>query len=894
MAMMELEVVNKGFKESQSAIIGLENRLKRLVKSTDQGSTSWSTYIKSLRESQREYQKLGVSSKTAREEIVRFVKETREEKAATEAATEAKRKAAAQQQILTEDRKAAAQNLRNLATEQRKTALAEKEIADAHERTRLQLVPGAAATDMLERSYRRLASAFKAGKIDIDEYHAAVLRLENVNLGAQKGMNRFGFAAQQTGYQVGDFLVQIQGGTNPMVAFGQQATQLVGVLYMLPPAALAAERSIFGLKIATTALIAGLGIIIPLVTAVGAYWMRTKEANDKAGKSITKLQENLDSLKESLQEWKDLKEALGAGLSAEQLLGGKGLEAANKRLEDARDRLREIEELQRLQNQSGVADPMGYFQRQSAQKELADAINNEKEAREAVLDISERQAENADKEIQALRDKAAILNLMNKSQVDASALRVMEYGQSLRSIVEEVAARTDLNAGQKAFIAGLEIANLRTQEQIDMREFLKESYYDQLVSMNNELKLLELKSQFGVESAEYRAQEVIQQKAAAEEQIKALGLDSDREKLLINLNNLLIDQTANTNDAAEAAKTLTDNIKAAVSAMGALTNFGLGVEVAIGRVQAEIKAFESGADKTIAGKIYDLRNTAKVERDKAIDAANLAGMSSLPAEMDFQTANFNIDKYEKILALQKSQEDAAREADRKPGGGSQRSKTGISTFVQNLVGTQEGYEAQVAQAEAWKLDALARMQDFNAAELEILREHGGAKFLIEQEYNKQIQDLETAQRNQRLSETASFFGAMASVMQHGGEKMNQVARVLGATEALINTFVAQSQVLKDRNLGFFGKMAAYATIGAAGLGLVSSLRGGGSSGGSSSRSTSTGTIATPTAQETQGPQEVIIKGLSAGMRLSPEELQEIFDQLYEENGKRGTIFQVQI
>ena len=49
-----------------------------------------------------------------------------------------------------------------------------------------------------------------------------------------KSANRAGVAMQQTGYQVGDFLVQVQSGTNPMVAFGQQATQLVGVLYLLP------------------------------------------------------------------------------------------------------------------------------------------------------------------------------------------------------------------------------------------------------------------------------------------------------------------------------------------------------------------------------------------------------------------------------------------------------------------------------------------------------------------------------------------------------------------------------------------------------------------------------------------------------------------------------------
>lgn len=43
-----------------------------------------------------------------------------------------------------------------------------------------------------------------------------------------KGMRRMEILAQQAGYQVGDFAVQVQSGTNVAVAFGQQASQLLG------------------------------------------------------------------------------------------------------------------------------------------------------------------------------------------------------------------------------------------------------------------------------------------------------------------------------------------------------------------------------------------------------------------------------------------------------------------------------------------------------------------------------------------------------------------------------------------------------------------------------------------------------------------------------------------
>ena len=47
---------------------------------------------------------------------------------------------------------------------------------------------------------------------------------------AGKNANRFGMYAQQAGYQVGDFAVQLQSGTNAGVAFSQQAAQLAGLI----------------------------------------------------------------------------------------------------------------------------------------------------------------------------------------------------------------------------------------------------------------------------------------------------------------------------------------------------------------------------------------------------------------------------------------------------------------------------------------------------------------------------------------------------------------------------------------------------------------------------------------------------------------------------------------
>lgn len=81
-----------------------------------------------------------------------------------------------------------------------------------------------------------------------------------------RNISRAGVLTQQAGYQVGDFIVQVQGGTNAFIAFGQQATQIAGTLTLL------GGRYI--------ALGTALGVTIPLLTALGAGLMRANVEAD--------------------------------------------------------------------------------------------------------------------------------------------------------------------------------------------------------------------------------------------------------------------------------------------------------------------------------------------------------------------------------------------------------------------------------------------------------------------------------------------------------------------------------------------------------------------------------------------------------------------------------------
>lgn len=163
----------------------------------------------------------------------------------------------------------------------------------------------------LTQSNQMLARSFS-----MSELNQAAQRMQNYEAAlanSRQGMNSFGVVTQQAGYQIGDFLVQVQSGTNWLVAFGQQATQLVGVLPMM--------TGFMGLS--TTALVglsAGLGIAIPLVTALGAAWLRTTENVESGGSRIEEVLKTLQQETDSLnQKWSELKFGNIAGQSIEDL-----------------------------------------------------------------------------------------------------------------------------------------------------------------------------------------------------------------------------------------------------------------------------------------------------------------------------------------------------------------------------------------------------------------------------------------------------------------------------------------------------------------------------------------------------------------------------------------------
>lgn len=155
--------------------------------------------------------------------------------------------------------------------------------------------PVIAAQQRTRQTVDMLRAAVAAGAITTTQaaqallqYRAALRAMNSANQQTALGLNRTGVITQQAGYQVGDFIVQIQSGTNAMVALGQQATQLIGTF----AAFATTTRSIM--------ILSGLGVIVPILTAIGAAMMRTSGASDTLSQKMDKLKSSADKVFETL------------------------------------------------------------------------------------------------------------------------------------------------------------------------------------------------------------------------------------------------------------------------------------------------------------------------------------------------------------------------------------------------------------------------------------------------------------------------------------------------------------------------------------------------------------------------------------------------------------------
>jgi hypothetical protein len=177
------------------------------------------------------------------------------------------------------------------------------------------------------------------------------------------------------------------------------------------------------------------------------------------------------------------------------------------------------------------------------------------------------------------------------------------------------------------------------------------------------------------------------------------------------------------------------------------------------------------------------------------------------------------------------------------------------------------------EAAIWYQSSLDTLMGAQAMELVTMQEHADLKLQIEQEYQDRLAGIRLEQNNKNLQYTADFFGAAADIAQQGGEKTAKAARIFGAIQALINTYVAASQTLADPSLPFMAKLGAVGSIVAAGMGLVNAIRSGSTSastggGGASVASASqTSSVAATAPQNVSRPGDQTVNVYNSGAQV---------------------------
>ena len=155
---------------------------------------------------------------------------------------------------------------------------------------------------------QKLGLTYKEAQKKVWDFTKAQKEVASVSQLTTKRMSGTGVAVQQLGYQVGDFAVQLQSGTNGFVAFGQQATQLVGVLPLI-------HRQLGMTAMAAVGLSTVLSIGIPIITAIGYAFTKTKEESDKVSESVKKQKQVYEDLISAIENLRLKRQTLSGGTS---------------------------------------------------------------------------------------------------------------------------------------------------------------------------------------------------------------------------------------------------------------------------------------------------------------------------------------------------------------------------------------------------------------------------------------------------------------------------------------------------------------------------------------------------------------------------------------------------
>lgn len=432
---------------------------------------------------------------------------------------------------------------------------------------------------------------------------------------ASRRINDVGMATQQAGYQIGDFLVQVQSGTNMFVAFGQQATQLVGILPAFAERLGVSVNRLIGISSA-------LGIVIPIATAIGAALMRTRKEAEDAGTAVERLKENLDKLeKVSL----DTVRQDFVAISAEagkliEILGELRLERLTESLEQSLSDILQSGTLGDI----GKAIEQGFEVGGSGSAALTQQmIDDYKEIKEVIESISGQSAPELAQSIAAAAASLADQNLLTD-----------ELREEFDKLIQSLGLEGDL----------IRENNLRLRDRSDLYAEQASSGNDILNDLMAQIALNETILKFGEDSAEVENRRAIQAKEALEQRLDEENITGELRDRILEAYNLTVQQEGAMKSSAAATKNAADEAERLANAIQTANAFSAGLDQSVVTLEARLAEASGQQGAVLANTIRQM----EAEADLNAMRARAAGEDALIVRNRRAIDQAQIDRYKEL------------------------------------------------------------------------------------------------------------------------------------------------------------------------------------------------------------------------------------------------------
>jgi lambda family phage tail tape measure protein len=474
--------------------------------------------------------------------------------------------------------------------------------------TQKQYAIGVAQTDA---KIAHLTKTLHSGSAAINKHAEHLVQAKNK-------MSKFGMISQQVGYQVGDFFVQVQSGQNMLVAFGQQGTQLAGLIPGIGGA------------------IAGVSIAIG--TMLVKAFMDAEGEADSFKSALTALEESFSALKDTVTLLEDdkLEEKFGSLTDVVRSLAEATLDL---------DRALELKNLSQALSKmvSELTDP-NLFQRFNMlitspylTGDMNQQVENEIRAEKynklgAGLDFGAFTQKTTD--IMGLAKLGEVEGVVKGIEVlfkemaagqpftdmDNQLLVLLKSFSDLAISTAEVEAM--FNGTAKSSTDAASAASTKAKEAIaDAVELIR--------IKKAEADLEKLIYTYGEDSVAARTKNADNAaritKAKWEEKFAADGI-TDQERTLINLlveGARLHEQNKDKiADAKDEARELEKALRESATALNSMITFGEGLDKALAVAVAKVKALKADMDETVAGTIAGNLFDAGLKKDKALETTS--------------------------------------------------------------------------------------------------------------------------------------------------------------------------------------------------------------------------------------------------------------------------------